>query len=177
MRASSLLQVVLPALLAGRAIASGTTIVSALNTVDSKTEALDSTVKSWSGDILGSFPILTKSASLLLAIHKGKDAAEDSDALTSDEALSIASAVTTLATAVNSTMTTIISAHGKFEHLLLAPVVLLDLKAQKAASDDMSNAIVAKVPAALQGIAQNLVAPIDASFNLAIDAYSISNGI
>lgn len=180
MRSTTIFQTALPvvlAFLAGNVRADGATIVSALNEVDSKTTTLDDTVQSWSGDLFGSFPIVTESASLLLAIYEGKDAAEDSDELTTDEALSIATAVNTLAAAVNSTMTTIIDAHDKFEDLLLAPVVLLDLKAQKAASDDMSSAIVAKVPAALQAIAKNLVAPIDASFDLAIDAFSLSNGI
>ncbi|OAA66949.1 Cell wall galactomannoprotein [Niveomyces insectorum RCEF 264] len=176
MRVSTLLRVVVLAL-PGCAVASGATIVQALNNVNTKTQSLEQTVQSWSGDLLGSLSIVAESASVLQAICAGRDAAQASAELTVDEALSIATAVETLATTVNATMTAIIDAHAKFADILEAPVVLLDLKAQKSASDAMSSAIVAKVPASLQAIAQSLVAPIDESFALAIDAFSVSKGI
>ncbi|CAK7220413.1 hypothetical protein SCUCBS95973_004145 [Sporothrix curviconia] len=157
--------------------ADGAAIVAALSNVDSETQELGSRVQDWNGGLLSSIPIVTQSAHVLSAINDGTDTADDSDPLTTEEAISIGSAVNTLATTVNATMTAIINAHDDFEHLLLAPIVLLDLKAQKSASDDMSSALLAKVPTALQAIASNLAAPIDASFNQAIEVYSISNGI
>jgi hypothetical protein len=177
MRVSTFVRSALVAVTATTAAASGTDIVNALNNVDSETQQLQSIVEDWSGSLLGSFPIVTQSAHVLSAINDGTDTAEDSDPLTIEEALSIATAVTTLATTVNGTMTALINAHDEFEHWLLAPIVLLDLKTQKSASDDMSAAIIAKVPTALQAIAQNLAAPISASFDQAIDVFSISNGI
>ncbi|KAL1891486.1 hypothetical protein Sste5346_007577 [Sporothrix stenoceras] len=177
MRVSTLIRAALVAVTASTAAASGADIVSALNNVDSETADLQSTVEDWSGGLLGSIPIVTQSAHVLSAINDGTDTAEDSDPLTTEEALSIATAVSTLATTVNGTMTALINAHDDFEHLLLAPIVLLDLKTQKSASDDMSAAIIAKVPQALQAIATNLAAPIAASFEQAIEVFSLSNGI
>lgn len=177
MRVSTLLRATVLAVTASTAAASGADIVNALSNVDSETQTLQSIVEDWSGGLLSSIPIVTQSAHVLSAIHDGTDTAENSDPLTTDEALSIATAVSTLATTVNGTMTALINKHGDFKHLLLAPIVLLDLKAQKSASDEMSSAIIAKVPTALQAIAQNLAAPIDASFAQAIDVFSVSNGI
>ncbi|CAK7204115.1 hypothetical protein SEUCBS139899_006869 [Sporothrix eucalyptigena] len=177
MYVSSLIRAAAVAALATTAAADGAAIVDALNNVDSETQQLEQTVQGWNGGYLGSIPIVTQSLHVLYAINDGTDTANDSDELTTDEALSIATAVSTLATTVNGTMSAIIDAHDEFEHLLLAPIVLLDLKKQKSASDEMSAAIIAKVPTALQAIAQNLVAPIDASFTQAIEVYSLSNGI
>lgn len=177
MRFSTLAQAALVAVFAGKAYADGAAIVDALNNVDSETEELKSTVEDWSGGLFGSFPIVTQSLHVLSAINDGTDTAEDSAPLTTQEALSIATAVQTLATTVNGTMQAIINAHDDFEHLLLAPIVLIDLKKQKSASDDMSAAIIAKVPEALQGIATNLAAPIGDSFDQAIEAFSLDNGI
>ncbi|CAK7242949.1 MAG: hypothetical protein STHCBS139747_004452 [Sporothrix thermara] len=159
------------------AAADGAAIIDALNNVDAETQELESRIENWGGGLLSSIPIVTQSAHVLSALNDGTDTADDSDPLTAAEAISIGTAVSTLAATVNGTMTAIINAHDDFRHLLLAPIVLLDLKAQKSASDKMSSAILAKVPTALQAIAQNLVAPIDASFNQAIEVYSISNGI
>ncbi|ERT01709.1 antigenic cell wall galactomannoprotein [Sporothrix schenckii 1099-18] len=177
MRVSTVVRAAFVAVTATTAAASGADIVSALDNVDSATQKLQNIVNGWSGGLLGSLPILPQSARVLSAINDGTDTANDSDPLTQDEALGIATAVTTLSTTVNSTMTALINRHDDFEHLLLAPVVLIDLKLQKKASDDMSAAIIAKVPAALQGIASNLAAPIGASFDQAIEAFSLSNGI
>ncbi|CAK7233985.1 hypothetical protein SBRCBS47491_008795 [Sporothrix bragantina] len=177
MRASTLFTAAASLVCATLVAADGAAIVDALNNVDAETQELESRVQNWNGGLLSSIPIVTQSAHVLSAINDGTDTAEDSDPLTTEEALSIATAVNTLAATVNGTMTAIIAAHDDFEHLLLAPIVLLDLKAQKSSSDKMSAAILAKVPTALQAIAQNLVAPIDASFEQAIDVYSLSNGI
>ncbi|CAK7273838.1 hypothetical protein SEPCBS57363_005854 [Sporothrix epigloea] len=156
-------------------IGDGAAIVDALNNVDSETKELQARVQNWSGDLFGTFPIITQSEHVLSSINDATDTAEDSDPLTAKEALGIATAVKTLATTVNGTMTAIINAHDDFEHLHIASIVLSNLETQKRASNEMSNVIIDKVPTALQAIAKNLAAPVDASFDQAIDVFSSSD--
>ncbi len=78
----------------------------------------------------------------------------------------------TLASSVNSTITAIVAAKSKFDKLLLSPVILLNLELEKSATDDLSAAIIEKVPTELQAIAQTLVDGIDASFDQSIAAYN-----
>lgn len=156
-------------------VGDGAAIVDALNHVDSETTELQARVQNWSGDLLGTFPIITQSENVLSSIDDATDTAKDSDPLSAKEALGIATAVKTLATTVNGTMTAIINAHDDFEHLYIASIVLSNLETQKSASSEMSNAIIEKVPTTLQAIARNLAAPVDASFDQAIDVFSTSD--
>jgi hypothetical protein len=50
-------------------------------------------------------------------------------------------------------------------------VILLNLKLEKDATDKFAAAVVSKVPAALQSLAQGLITPIDNAFNSAIAVY------
>jgi hypothetical protein len=85
---------------------------------------------------------------------------------------SIAGTTQTLSTTVNKTLTDVIAAKPKFDGLLIvSPVVLLNLKLEKKGSDEFGSAVVEKIPEALQGIAQSLLAPIDDSFDEAIAVY------
>ncbi|CAK7275472.1 hypothetical protein SEPCBS119000_006710 [Sporothrix epigloea] len=153
----------------------GATIFDALSNVHSETKELQSKVENWNGDLLGAVPIATQSEYVLSSINDATDTAKDSQPLTAKEALDIASAVTTLATSVNGTMTAIINAYDDFKHLYIASIVLSNLETQKSASSEMSNAIIEKVPTPLQAIARKLAAPVDASFDQAIDVFSSSN--
>jgi len=83
----------------------------------------------------------------------------------------VAVATNTLAGSVNSSLSALIQAKPKFDKLLLSPVILINLGLQRKATTEMSRAIVEKVPAELQGVAEELVRPIDASFELAIDVF------
>ena len=65
------------------------------------------------------------------------------------------------------------AAKAKFTaDLLISPIILLNLKEEKAATDKFSAAVISKVPTAYQGLAANIVAPIDTAFNAAIADYT-----
>ncbi|KAK3935575.1 hydrophobic surface binding protein A-domain-containing protein [Diplogelasinospora grovesii] len=166
---------ILPLLLATAVttvLADGASIFNALQTIQNATLKLQSSVGSWDGGLLGTLPIVAESAQLLADIKKGQKVAEQSAPLSVLEAITVAQETMALATGVNQTLTTIISAKPKFDRLLLvSPVILLNLEMEKSATDDMSAAIIDKVPADLQVTAKQLVAPIDDSFNEAIAVY------
>ena len=73
---------------------------------------------------------------------------------------------------MNTTLANVIRTKPKYDTLLIvSPVVLLNLKLEKEATDRFGDAVVGKVPEALQGIAEGLLAPIDDSFEEAIAVY------
>lgn len=155
----------------GAALADGAAIVGALIEVNDATVGLGEKVGSWKGDILGTLPIVAESTSLLIEVKKGTKTAEESEALDVSQALQVATATYHLVRSVNTTMTNLIDAKPKFDKLLMSPIIFINLGLQRKATTEMSEAIISKVPAGLQAIAQDLVAPIDASFELAIDTF------
>ena len=160
-----------PLALVGAALADSKSIVGALTTVDGTTTKLGNAVAKWKGDLLGTLPIVAESTALLVQVGKGTKTAKDSAALDFAGTIDVATATNKLVVSVNTTMTALIGARKKFDKLLLTPVILIDLGLQRRATSEMSAAIIAKVPADLQALAKNLVAPIDASFALAIAAF------
>lgn len=153
------------------ASADSPTIVDALTNVNKTTVKFGNVIANWNGGLLGSVPIVAESTALLVTVKKGESIAEHSEPLDNDGALAVAGTTQSLVTSVNTTLTNLIEARPKFQKLLLSPVIVLNLKIQRAATAGLSEAIVAKVPEALQDIAKNLVAPIDQSFATAIEAY------
>lgn len=147
-------------------------ILTAINTISSDTTALNTTVASWDGNALTLLEITVQSAKLLAAINDGTKTANKAANLTLAQTLDVATATVSLATGVNQTITTIVSAKPKFDKLLVVdPVILLNLKLEQDASRDFSSAVVAKVPADLQAIAQGLTQGIDDSFSEGIAVY------
>ncbi len=161
----------LPLTLATTTLAETKTIVSALATVDTATTKLGSAVTSWRGDLLGTLPIIADSTSLLVKVKQGTKTAENSAALDLPATLEVATATNKLVASVNTTLGALISAKKKFDKLLLSPIIFGNLELQKCATDEMSKAIIAKVPANLQDLAKGLVAPISKSFDLALDVF------
>ena len=152
-------------------LADGAAIVSALGTIDASTASLNDTVVSWDGDLLGALPISTKSAALLKDIHDGTDTAKSSANLSALEAISVAGATQSLIKDVNLTLANIVEAKSKFDHLLLSPITLLNLKLEKDATDKFSAAVASKVPPELVSAAQALAKQIDEAFDKAISTY------
>lgn len=147
-------------------------ILTTLGTITSDTTSLNTTVANFDGDPLTLIKITVQSAQLLSDINAGTDTANKAANLTLDQTLAIASATLALATDVNQTITTIIGAKPQFDKLLVVdPVILLNLKLEQDATRKFSAAVVAKVPAALQAIAQGLTQGIDDSFSEGIAAY------
>ncbi|KAL1874743.1 hypothetical protein VTK73DRAFT_271 [Phialemonium thermophilum] len=160
------------AVLVTTALADGAAIVSSLNTIASDTASLNNTVLAWHGDLLGALPIVTKSTELLSDINKGTKTAKASAPLSALEALSIALATQSLIQDVNATLTTIVGARHKFNHLLLGPIILLNLDLEKEATDKLTDAIKGKLPSDLVSVADQLAAEIDDLFDQAIDVYN-----
>lgn len=160
--------------LAATALADGASITAAMTAIKADTTHLGDTVSAWGGDIFGVLTIAGESLGLLEALKKGSRTASKSAALTQDEALGIASATTELGAQVNRTLEAIIAAKPKFDHLIVvSPVILFNLEAQRKATADFSGKIVAKVPAELKPIAEQLIQPIDDGFAKAIAKYQI----
>ncbi len=165
------------AAVASTVVADGAAIAAALEKVNNITTTLQTTVSSWDGDLLGALPITIQSAELLSAINEGTKTAKASAALETLEAVTVAEDTIALGSSVNSTITAIIAAKPKFDKLLLSPVILLNLELEKSATDELSAAIIEKVPAALQATAQQLVSVIDDSFDEGLDAYNPFAGL
>jgi hypothetical protein len=147
-----------------------------MTTVSDATVALNNTVTSFPSnpllDLLDIGPLLTDSVTLLNDINSATSIAQQSANLSLAETVSIAQSTIALASVVESTLTNIVNAKPKFDKLLVvSPVILLNLKEEKSATDKFGAAVVAKVPTALQATAQNLLAPIDDAFNSAISTY------
>ncbi|KAK3307439.1 hydrophobic surface binding protein A-domain-containing protein [Chaetomium strumarium] len=146
-------------------------IVSALAIVNNATVDLGDAVTKWDGELLGTLPILAASTALLIDVKKGTIIAKESDPLDTAGALSVAGATNTLVASVNTTLTALIESKDKFDRLLLSPLIFGNLELQQKATSKMSDAIIDKLPDELEEVAENLVAPIDAGFEEAIDAY------
>ena len=163
-------------LLVAKAAADGAAIVAAMTTISTATVALNNTVSSFPSnpllDLLDVGPLLSDSLTLLNDINSATSIAQQSANLTLLEAISVAQSTLSLASTVESTLTNIVNSKSKFDKLVVvSPVILLNLKEEKSATDKFGAAVVEKVPAALQATAQNLLAPIDDAFNSAIATY------
>ena len=159
------------AALAAVVIADGTAIVGAMTVVRNDTTALAKTVGDWNGNPLTILEILVQSTKLLVDINKATDTAKSSANLTLIEGITVAQATIALSSTVKSTLTTIVDKKSLFDDFFLSGAILLNLKAEKKATDDFAAAVVTKLPAALQGPAAQLIKPIDDAFNSAITAY------
>ncbi|TVY40906.1 hypothetical protein LOCC1_G006362 [Lachnellula occidentalis] len=156
-------------------LADGAAILTALSQIQNSTTALNDTVTAFQPGLAGLteiLPLLSASTALLTTINSATSIASSSANLTSDEAISVAGATQSLALAVNTTLANVIRTKPKYDTLLVvSPVVLLNLKLEQEATDRFGDAVVAKVPVELQGVAGLLLAPIDASFAEAIAVY------
>jgi len=157
-------------------LADGASILSALSLIFNATIALNTTVSSFPsnpllalGDIA---PLLIDSVALLNDINKSTGVAQKSANLTLTEAISVAQGTIALAGVVESTLGNIVATKPKFDELLIvSPVILLNLKLEKNATDKFAAAVISKVPTALQATAQGLITPIDNAFASTIAVY------
>lgn len=87
------------------------------------------------------------------------------------DALSLQQTATQLTTAANSTVQTLIQKKPVFDQLGVSAVVGQQLQQQKDAAGALGTAIVAKVPAIGQTIAQQSIGQINTALDQAITAY------
>lgn len=160
------------ALIATPIVADGVdAIVDALATLSASTADLNNTVAAWNGNLLGTLPIVIKSGELLSNTNKATKAAENSANLTLIEAVTIATSIQDLIEATDTTLTTLVEAKPKFDHLLLSAAILLNLVLEKHATSNFGAAIVSKVPPEVADLAEQIAAQADELFDKAIDVY------
>ncbi|RDL31831.1 Uncharacterized protein BP5553_09233 [Venustampulla echinocandica] len=169
------LQILGLTLLTTTVLADGASILAAMSKISSSTAKLNNTVTDFSAGLLGLadvVPLLIDSTNLLHDINSGTKVASSSANLTVPETIQVASATSSLVADVQTVLTSIVNAKPKFDKLVLvSPVVLVNLKEQKRATDKFSAAVVSKLPAAFVEVAKGLVAPIDTAFDAAIAEY------
>lgn len=153
--------------------ADGAAIVESLGTLSASSSDLNNTVAEWSGKLLHSFPIVTKSLGLLKDTKDATEVAEDSEVLTVSETAELAGAMQGLIKDIDDTLTTLGEAKPKFDKLLMGPVILIDLKLQKKETDKLSAAVIEKVPEALQDVAKGMVEEVSGLFDKAIEEFAI----
>ncbi|KAF4549034.1 putative hydrophobic surface-binding protein A [Elsinoe fawcettii] len=151
--------------------ADGAAIQAATEEVTRSALAFNTTVASFDGDLLTVLKILGQSTDLLVDIKRGTATAKKSANLTDAEALALAGPTQNLVTTVQSTLTTVVGKKAVFQRTLTQAVALINLKAEKSASEDFGKAVVAKIPPGLQPIAQNLIAPLTPAFDAAIKEF------
>ena len=161
------------ALAATPVFADGAAIVESLGTLSASSAELNNTVAGWSGGLFDALPIVTQSVGLLKDTKDAAGVAEESEPMTLEEAVALASAMQGLTTDIKNTLTTIEETKPKFDKLLMSPIILADLKLQKKETDKLSVAVVEKVPEELQEIAQGMVDQVAELFDKAIDAYGL----
>lgn len=160
------------ALLATSVVADGAAIIKSLQTIDKDILALDKAVNKFNGNLFDTFPILGASNTLNNDLDAGTKTAQKSQQLTNDETFALVTPVNQLSADANVTLTDLINKKPQFEKLFLTGIIKLVLSDSKKKADAYQQAIIDKVPANFQDIAKNLVAPLDAGFQKAIDAYS-----
>ena len=159
--------------LATRVVADGAAIVESLNTLSASSVELDQTVSEWSGELFDALPIVTQSLGLLKDTKDATAVANESEPLTMEEAVTLATAMQSLITDIEGVLTSIEEAKPKFDELKLGMIILLNLKMQKKETDNFSAALVEKIPESLQEVAQTMADQVAALFDKAIKAYNI----
>lgn len=96
---------------------------------------------------------------------------QGSDTLSLTDALSLQQTATGLTDSANKTVTQLIAKKPVFDQLGVTAVVGQQLTAQKSAAGALGNAIVSKVPAIGQGLAQQSIGQITTTLDQAIAAY------
>ena len=151
----------------------GAAIIDSLGTLSTSSAELNNTVAEWSGGLFEALPIVTQSIGLLTDTKEAAGVAEESEPLTFEEATTLAGAMQGLTTDIKNTLTTLKNTKPKFDKLSLGPVILINLELQKKETDNLSAAVVEKVPEELQEVAQGMVDQVGELFSKAIDAYSL----
>jgi hypothetical protein len=162
-------------LFASTVLASEASIIGALELIANATLALNNVVENFPPGPAGFADVtalITASGVLIFDIMTGTQIADASANLTLSEAIDISGETATLVSIVQSSISTIIAKKPIFDADLISPLILLNLKEQKAASDAFSAAVVSKVPSIAQGLAESIIAPIDVAFDEGIGNYT-----
>ncbi|KAJ0423179.1 hydrophobic surface binding protein A-domain-containing protein [Aspergillus carlsbadensis] len=116
--------------------------------------------------------IVSQSDALVSTIQDGATTVNGQPVLTQIEALGLVSPVQDLAADVDTTIQALIGVKDEILDLGEGCTTLEALQAQAAAAQQLSDAIVSKVPAALEDIATELAATISTAIQNGVDAYA-----
>ncbi|KAL2784765.1 hydrophobic surface binding protein A-domain-containing protein [Aspergillus germanicus] len=116
--------------------------------------------------------IVAQSETLVSTIQDGAATVNSQPVLTQIEALGLVSPVQDLAADVDTTVQALIGVKDDILALGEGCTTLEALQAQAAAAQQLSDAIVSKVPAALEDIATELAATVSTAIQNGVDAYA-----
>ncbi|QDS72092.1 hypothetical protein FKW77_003369 [Venturia effusa] len=146
------------------------TITTSIQSVGTALTALDTSIKAIKGpgdamNVVG----MSQMVNQALADATTKISATQPITLT--DALSLQQSAQTLSTTATNTVTDLIAKKDIIFQANAGPLTLQNLQAQKTASDALAKAVVAKVPANVQSIAQQQTAMISTSLDKGIAAF------
>ena len=158
----------------------GSAVVAAVAKISDQTEALNSTVSSYDGGILGTLTALkieTEAIGLNNALRSAISTTKHSANFTDAESLSVATAFLNLVPVVQSTLDNIVSKKPDFDTGLLgiASISFLvkdNLETEQQLSLKLGQEVEKKLTAVYAAIAPLVLDEIDGAFTAAIDAYS-----
>ncbi|KAK2745076.1 hypothetical protein CKAH01_18293 [Colletotrichum kahawae] len=151
------------------------TIQGAVTSVQQSLLKLDTAVKA-ANDASTVAAVQTAATDVQSALTKAQTDIKGAQALQLQEALGLQQLATDLTSTATTTVDDLIAKKATFDQLGISQVVAQQLTAQKQASAGLGQAIVSKVPAIGQGIAQQSIDQITAAIDKGIQAYGGAAG-
>ncbi|KAJ4411269.1 hypothetical protein N0V82_009053 [Gnomoniopsis sp. IMI 355080] len=150
-----------------------TTVVNNLETIDTQTKALTTSINGWDGSLLGALGIASASNSLGTAIDNANtEAATEAQLSSADSQTALAYVSGTLTPDVNTALTALIGRESDVAALGVQSLVLGQIQTLQSKTDAYGATLVSISSADTQAQAQTLVDALDASFDSAVTAYS-----
>ncbi|KAF4786035.1 hypothetical protein HER10_EVM0012768 [Colletotrichum scovillei] len=147
-------------------------IQGAVTSVQGALTKLNTAVQGVGNDVASAQPILAASTEVQNTLSKAATDIQGAQPLQLQEALGLQQTATDLTSSATTLIDTLVSKKPNFDQIGVSSVVLQNLQQQKTASASLGTAIVSKVPAIGQGIAQQSIDQITAALDKGIQAYS-----
>ncbi|KAK2067289.1 hypothetical protein P8C59_001045 [Phyllachora maydis] len=148
------------------------TLQTAITNIASSLGALDKAIKGITADVSSTQPVLEAATAAQKVLSSAATNISASQPLSLSDALSLQTAGKDLTTAVNTTIGDLVAKKPVFDQMGVSSIVLTQLQAQKNASAALTAAIVSKIPAIGQGIANQTISQSTAVIDQAIAAFS-----
>ena len=156
--------------LAATVAADVATINTAITNVQKSLADLDTSVKAFQGAQQAA-DVQQKSAAAQQVITQGAQQVQATQPIALTDAIQLQQTAGGLTTQAMTTVMDLINQKPKFDQAGLSPVVLQQLQAQQQGANTLSQAIVSKVPAAVQNLATQMTGQIASSLNMGIQAF------
>ncbi|KAJ4390573.1 hypothetical protein N0V93_004169 [Gnomoniopsis smithogilvyi] len=150
-----------------------TTVLDNLETIDTQTKALTTSITSWDGSLLGALGIASASNSLGTAIDNANTEAATEAQLSSADSQTVLTYVSgTLTSDVNTALTTLNGRESDVAALGVQSLVLGQIQTLQSKTAAYGATLVSITSADLQAQAQTQVDALDAAFDSAVAVYS-----